>query len=147
MLSLINEVLKQEYNGRKYELYGAKIYVEIPSKAFIWRNFTAFMTNRITTRLPKLIMESQEYKFIKQAVIVSKRVLPSYPSKFSKKYKQYQLFVILLYKFWVNASYRDVIEYRLIQHLSPLIPLWNTLLRNNPEVLQEDWHKSHRVCL
>jgi len=30
---------------------------------------------------------------------------------FSKKnYKQYQLFVILLYKIWVNISYRDIIE-------------------------------------
>jgi len=48
---------------------------------------------------------------VKQAVITSKRVLPPYSSKFSKrKYKQYQLFVILLYKVWVNVSYRDVIE-------------------------------------
>jgi len=51
-------------------------------------------------------MNSKEYMFIEQAAIISKRVLPPYSSKFSKrKYKQYQLFVILLY----NVSYRDVI--------------------------------------
>jgi len=59
----------------------------------------------------QFFMESAEYKLIKQVVIISKRVLPAYSSKFSKKkYKQYQLFVILLYKAWVNVSYRDVIE-------------------------------------
>jgi len=62
-------------------------------------------------KFPKFVMESEEYKLIKQAVIISKRVLPPYSSKFSKKkYKQYQLFVILLYKAWANKSYRDVIE-------------------------------------
>jgi len=56
-------------------------------------------------------MESEGCKLVKQAVIISKRVLPSYSSKFSKKkYKQYRLFVILLYKVWINVSYRDVIE-------------------------------------
>ena len=69
------------------------------------------MTYRITARLPRFVKKSLEYKLIKQAVTISKRVLPPYSSKFSKrKYKQYQLFVILLYKFWVNVSYRDVIE-------------------------------------
>jgi len=69
------------------------------------------MTYRIMTRLPKFIMESQGYKLVKQGVIIFKRVLPSYSSKFSKKkYKQYQLFVILLYKVWANVSYRDVIK-------------------------------------
>jgi len=69
------------------------------------------MTYRIMTRLPKILMESQEYKLIKQTVNISKRLLPAYSSKFSKReYKQYQLFVILLYKVWVNVSYRDVIE-------------------------------------
>jgi len=63
------------------------------------------------TRLPRFTKKSLEYKLVKQAVITSKRVLPPYSSKFSKrKYKQYQLFVILLYKVWVNVSYRDVIE-------------------------------------
>jgi len=62
-------------------------------------------------RLPRFTKKSLEYKFIKQAIIISKRVLPPYSSKFSKKkYKQYQVFVILLYKVWVNVSYRDVIE-------------------------------------
>jgi len=47
------------------------------------------MTYRIMARLPKLVMESQEYKLVKQAIIISKRVLPPYSSKFSKeKYKQ-----------------------------------------------------------
>jgi len=47
----------------------------------------------------------------KRSVTISKRVLTPYSSKFSKrKYKQYQLLVILLYKVWVNVSYRDVIE-------------------------------------
>jgi len=69
------------------------------------------MTYRIIARLPKIVKKSLEYKLVKQAVITSKRVLPPYSSKFSKKkYKQYQLFVILLYKVWVNVSYRDVIE-------------------------------------
>ena len=63
------------------------------------------------TKFSKFVIESEGYKLIKQAVIISKRVLPAYSSKFSKKkYKQYQLFVILLYKVWVNVSYRDVIE-------------------------------------
>jgi len=63
------------------------------------------------TKFPKFVMESEEYKFVKQSVILSKSILPSYSSKFSKKkYKQYQLFVILLYKDWVNVSYHDVIE-------------------------------------
>jgi len=62
-------------------------------------------------RLPKFVMQSEGCKFIKQAITISKRVLPPYSSKFSKrKYKQYQLFDILLYKAWVNVSYRDVIE-------------------------------------
>ena len=69
------------------------------------------MTYRIIARLPKFVKKSLEYKLVKQAVITSKRVLPPYSSKFSKrKYKQYQLFVILLYKAWINVSYRDVIE-------------------------------------
>jgi len=69
------------------------------------------MTYRIMKRLPRFTKKSLEYKLIKQAVITSKRLLPPYSSKFSKrKYKQYQLFVILLYKVWVNVSYRDVIE-------------------------------------
>jgi len=69
------------------------------------------MTYRITARLPKFVKKSLEYKLVKQAIITSKRVLPPYSSKFSKKkYKQYQLFVILLYKAWINVSYRDVIE-------------------------------------
>ena len=69
------------------------------------------MTYRIMKRLPKFVKKSLEYKLIKQALTTSKRVLPPYSSKFSKrKYKQYQLFVILLYKAWVNVSYRDVIE-------------------------------------
>jgi len=69
------------------------------------------MAYSIMARLPRFVKKSLEYKLIKQAVIISKRVLPSYSSKFSKrKYKQYQLFVILLYKVWVNVSYRDVIE-------------------------------------
>jgi len=56
-------------------------------------------------------MKSQEYKFIDQAIIISKRVPPPYSPKFSKdKYKQYQLFIILLYKIWTNESYHDVIE-------------------------------------
>jgi len=50
-------------------------------------------------RLPRFRKKSLEYKLVKQAIITSKRVLPPYSSKFSKrKYKQYQLFVILLYK-------------------------------------------------
>jgi len=69
------------------------------------------MTYRITARLPKFMEKSLEYKLVKQAKIISKRVLPPYSSKFSKrKYKQYQLFVILLYKVLVDVSYRDVIE-------------------------------------
>jgi len=69
------------------------------------------MTYRITARLPKFVKKSLEYKLVKQALTTSKRVLPPYSSKFSKrKYKQYQLFVILLYKAWINVSYRDVIE-------------------------------------
>jgi len=69
------------------------------------------MTYRITARLPRFTKKSLEYNLVKQAVTTSKRVLPPYSSKFSKKkYKQYQLFVILLYKVWVNVSYRDVIE-------------------------------------
>ena len=63
------------------------------------------------TKFPKLVMGSQEYKSDKQTLTISKRILPSYSSKSSKrKYKQYQLFVILLYKVWVNVSHRDVIE-------------------------------------
>ncbi len=63
------------------------------------------------TKIPKFVKKSQEYKFIEQAIIISKRLLPAYSSKFSKKkYQQYQLFVILLYKVWTNKSYRDVIE-------------------------------------
>jgi len=69
------------------------------------------MTYRIMTKFPKFMKKSLEYKLVKEAVIISKRVLPPYSSKFSKrKYKQYQLFVILLYKVWTNKSYRDVIE-------------------------------------
>jgi len=69
------------------------------------------MTYRIMARFPKFVMESEEYKLVKQAVIISKRILPPYSSKFSKKkYKQYQLFVILLYKVWTNVSYRDVLR-------------------------------------
>jgi len=69
------------------------------------------MTYRIMTRLPKFVKKSLEYKLVKQAVTISKRVLSPYSSKFLKrKYKQYQVFVILLYKAWVNVSYRDVIE-------------------------------------
>jgi len=69
------------------------------------------MTCRIIARLPRFTKKSLEYKLVKQAVTISKRVLPPYSSKFSKrKYKQYQLFVILLYKVWTNVSYRDVIE-------------------------------------
>jgi len=69
------------------------------------------MTYRIIARLPKFVKKSLEYKLVKQTIIISKRVLPPYSSKFSKrKYKQYQLFVILLYKAWINVSYRDVIE-------------------------------------
>jgi len=69
------------------------------------------MTYRIMARLPRFVKKSLEYKLVKQAVIISKRVLPPYSSKFSKKkYKQYQLFVILLYKAWTNVSYPDVIE-------------------------------------
>jgi len=69
------------------------------------------MTYRIMARLPKFTKKSLEYELIKQALIISKRVLPPYSSKFSKrKYKQYQLFIILLYKAWINVSYRDVIE-------------------------------------
>jgi len=60
-------------------------------------------------KIPQFVMESREYKFIKQAVIISKRILTAYSFKFSK-YQQYQLFVILLYKAWRNVSYRDVIE-------------------------------------
>ncbi len=56
-------------------------------------------------------METEEYKFIEQAIIISKRLLPAYSSKFSKKkFQQYQHFVIPLYKIWTNKSYRDVIE-------------------------------------
>ncbi len=56
-------------------------------------------------------MKSHEYKFIEQAVIISKRLLLAYSSKFSKKkYMIYQLFVIFIYKNWNNLSYRDVIE-------------------------------------
>jgi len=74
-------------------------------------DFTVFMTYRMMRKLPKFVKKSLEYKFIKQAVIIYKRVLSSYSSKFSKrKYKQYKLFVILLYKVWTNKSYRDVIE-------------------------------------
>jgi len=59
----------------------------------------------------KIVKKSLEYKFIKRAVIISKRILPPYSSKFSKKkYKQDQLFVILLYKAWTNKSYCDIIE-------------------------------------
>jgi len=69
------------------------------------------MTYRITARLPRFTKKSLEYKLVKQDVTTSKRLLPPYSSKFSKrKYKQYQLFVILLYKAWANVSYRDVIE-------------------------------------
>jgi len=69
------------------------------------------MTYRIIERLPRSTKKSLEYKLVKQAVITSKRVLPPYSSKFSKrKYRQYQLFVILLYKVWLNVSYRDIIE-------------------------------------
>ncbi len=64
-----------------------------------------------TTKIPQIVVKSQEYMFIEQAVNISRRFLPAYSSKFSKKkYKQYQLFVILLYKVWKNVSYRDVIE-------------------------------------
>jgi len=74
-------------------------------------DFTVFVTYRIMTKIPQLVTESEEYKLVKQAVTISKRILPPYSSKFSKrKYRQYQLFVILLYKVWVNVSYRDVIE-------------------------------------
>jgi len=63
------------------------------------------------TKIPQFVKKSQEYKFIEQAIIISKRLLPAYSSKFSKKkYQQYQHFVILLYKIWTNKSYRDVIE-------------------------------------
>ena len=59
-------------------------------------DFVGFLTSRIMTK-SQFIMESQEYKFIKQAVIISERIIPPYSSKFSKsKCKQYQLFVILL---------------------------------------------------
>ena len=85
--------------------------VEIPNKASIYGRYYRIMTYRITVRLPKFVKKSLEYKLIKQAIITSKRVLPPYSSKFSKrKYKQYQLFVILLYKVWINVSYRDIIE-------------------------------------
>ncbi len=62
-----------------------------------------------TTKIPQFVVKSQEYMFIEQAVNVSRRILPAYSPKFSK-YKQYQLFDILLYKVWRNVSYRDVIE-------------------------------------
>jgi len=63
------------------------------------------------TRIPQFVMESQEYMFVGQAVNISRRILPAYSSKFSKKkYRQYQLFVILLYKAWRNVGYRDAIE-------------------------------------
>ncbi len=63
------------------------------------------------TKIPHFVMETEEYKFIEQAIIISKRLLPAYSSKFSKKkYMMYQLFTILLYKVWTNKSYRDVIE-------------------------------------
>ena len=67
------------------------------------------MAYSIMARLPKFIMESQEYKLVKQAIIISKRI-PAYSSQSKKKHKQYQLFIILLYKVWVNVSYRDVIK-------------------------------------
>jgi len=69
------------------------------------------MSTITTTKIPQIVIKSQEYMFIEQAVNISKRILPAYSSKFSKKkYKQYQLFIILLYKVWKNVSYRDVIE-------------------------------------
>jgi len=69
------------------------------------------MNYHIMIRLPRFMKKSLECKFIKQAIIISKRVLPPYSSKFSKrKYKQYQLFVILLYEVWTNVSYRDVTD-------------------------------------
>jgi len=59
----------------------------------------------------QFVKKSQGYKLVKQAIIISKRILPAYSSKFSKKkYKQYKLFAILLYKAWTNVSYCDVIE-------------------------------------
>ncbi len=63
------------------------------------------------TKISQFVKKSEEYKFIEQAIIISKILLPAYSSKFSKnKYQQYQLFVILLYKIWTNKSYQDVIE-------------------------------------
>ena len=44
---------------------------------------------------PKFVMESEGYNLIKQTVIISKRILSSYSSKFSKKkYKQNQIFIM-----------------------------------------------------
>jgi len=69
------------------------------------------MAYYIMTKIHQFVMKTEEYKFIKQAIIISKRLLPAYSSKFSKKkYMMYQLFTILLYKVWTNKSYRDVIE-------------------------------------
>ncbi len=63
------------------------------------------------TKFPKFITKTQEYKVIKHATKLSKRLLPAYSSKFSKKkYRSYQHFVILLYKNWNNLSYRDAID-------------------------------------
>ena len=96
------------------------------------------MTYHITGRLPRSTKKSLEYKLVKQAITISKRVLPPYPSKSSKKkYKQYQLFAILLYEIWVNVSYRDFIE-KVSSNPSfvPLLSLFEaTLLYNNLEVL------------
>jgi len=43
------------------------------------------MTHHVITKISKFVMKSNKYKLIEQAVIISKRVLPPYSSKFSKK--------------------------------------------------------------
>jgi len=43
------------------------------------------MTYRIVKKMPQFVIESEEYKLVKQALIISKRVLPPYSSKFFKE--------------------------------------------------------------
>ncbi len=88
-------------------IFSAEILNEI-KHLFSWE-FCRIYVHLNHNKNPQILVKSQEYMFIEHAVNVSRRILPAYSSKFSK-YKQYQLFVILLYKVWKNVSYRDVIE-------------------------------------
>jgi len=86
--------------------------VEIPDKAFYLKKFYRIYD------LPYYDKDTPVRHWIRRVQVdktgcnyIKRILLPPYSSKFSKKkYKQYQLFVILLYKVWVNVSYRDIIE-------------------------------------